>query len=176
KAHACPNSCPRVDHAATWLRRCLGQIGGVELAKTTRYLAQMHLQIQKLITHDDKVIARFTNGGTNVGPFLNNPPAIEPLKAPLLSKVPRLPPCQVMSSDHVFDGPVRCRASALRRRSNPVSGTYTVHPAAAKRDSKVFHPTLGGDVLPCTPRASASKTTQTTGARPSNSPSPASVS
>jgi predicted ester cyclase len=31
----------------------------------------MHLEIHELIAHDDKVIARFTNSGTNVGPFLN---------------------------------------------------------------------------------------------------------
>jgi hypothetical protein len=37
--------------------------------------ADMHLEIHELIAHDDKVVARFTNGGTNVGPFLNNPPA-----------------------------------------------------------------------------------------------------
>jgi steroid delta-isomerase-like uncharacterized protein len=34
----------------------------------------MHLEIHELIAHDDKVVARFTNSGTNVGPFLNNPP------------------------------------------------------------------------------------------------------
>jgi predicted ester cyclase len=34
----------------------------------------MHLQIHELIAHGDKVVARFTNSGTNSGPFLNNPP------------------------------------------------------------------------------------------------------
>jgi predicted ester cyclase len=36
--------------------------------------ANMHLEIHELIAHDDKVVARFTNSGTNIGPFLNNPP------------------------------------------------------------------------------------------------------
>jgi predicted ester cyclase len=34
----------------------------------------MHLEIHELIAHDDKVIARFTNSGTNIGRFLNRPP------------------------------------------------------------------------------------------------------
>ena len=34
----------------------------------------MHLEIHELIAHNDRVIARFTNSGTNVGPFLGNPP------------------------------------------------------------------------------------------------------
>ena len=33
----------------------------------------MHLEIHELIAHGDKVVARFTNSGTNTGPFLNNP-------------------------------------------------------------------------------------------------------
>ena len=33
----------------------------------------MHLEIHELIAHEDKVVARFTNSGTNVGPFMNNP-------------------------------------------------------------------------------------------------------
>ena len=43
-------------------------------ANASGAFADMHLEIHELITHDDKVIARFTNSGTNVGPFLNNPP------------------------------------------------------------------------------------------------------
>jgi predicted ester cyclase len=39
-----------------------------------RAFANMHLEIHELIAHDDKVVARFTNSGTNIGPFLNNPP------------------------------------------------------------------------------------------------------
>jgi predicted ester cyclase len=36
--------------------------------------AGMHLEIHELIEHGDKVVVRFTNSGTNVGPFLNRPP------------------------------------------------------------------------------------------------------
>jgi steroid delta-isomerase-like uncharacterized protein len=36
--------------------------------------AEMRLEIHELIAHDDKVVARFTNSGTNIGPFLNQPP------------------------------------------------------------------------------------------------------
>ena len=36
--------------------------------------ADMHLEIHEVITHSNKVVARFTNSGTNIGPFLNNPP------------------------------------------------------------------------------------------------------
>lgn len=36
--------------------------------------ADMHLEIHELIAHDDKVVARFTNSGTNIGSFLNQPP------------------------------------------------------------------------------------------------------
>jgi predicted ester cyclase len=36
--------------------------------------ANTHLEIHELIAHGDKVIVRFTNSGTNIGPFLNNPP------------------------------------------------------------------------------------------------------
>ena len=34
----------------------------------------MHLDIHDVIAKDDKVVLRFTNSGTNVGPFMNNPP------------------------------------------------------------------------------------------------------
>lgn len=34
----------------------------------------MHLEIHDVIAKDDKVVLRFTNRGTNVGPFMNNPP------------------------------------------------------------------------------------------------------
>lgn len=34
----------------------------------------MHLELDDLIAHDDKVVARFTNSGTNTGAFLNHPP------------------------------------------------------------------------------------------------------
>jgi steroid delta-isomerase-like uncharacterized protein len=34
----------------------------------------MHLEIHEVIARDDKVILRFTNSGTNVGPFMGSPP------------------------------------------------------------------------------------------------------
>jgi predicted ester cyclase len=34
----------------------------------------MYLDIHDVIAKDDKVVLRFTNSGTNVGPFMNNPP------------------------------------------------------------------------------------------------------
>ncbi len=34
----------------------------------------MHLEVHEIIARDDKVVLRFTNSGTNVGPFMNNPP------------------------------------------------------------------------------------------------------
>jgi predicted ester cyclase len=34
----------------------------------------MHLEIHELIAPGDKVVARFTNSATNIGPFLDNPP------------------------------------------------------------------------------------------------------
>jgi predicted ester cyclase len=33
----------------------------------------MHLEIHDVIAGGDKVVLRFTNSGTNVGPFMNNP-------------------------------------------------------------------------------------------------------
>ena len=43
-------------------------------ANATGAFTDMDLEIHELIAHDDKVIARFTSSGTNIGPFLNNPP------------------------------------------------------------------------------------------------------
>ena len=43
-------------------------------ANSAGAFVDMHLEIHELIAHRDKVVARFTNSGTNVGPFLNNPP------------------------------------------------------------------------------------------------------
>ncbi len=34
----------------------------------------MHLEIHEIVACDDKVVVRFTNSGTNVGPFMGNPP------------------------------------------------------------------------------------------------------
>ena len=33
----------------------------------------MHLEIHEVIAHDDKVVLRFTNSGTNVGSFMGRP-------------------------------------------------------------------------------------------------------
>ena len=35
----------------------------------------MHLEIHDTIASDDQVVLRFTNSGTNVGPFMGNPAA-----------------------------------------------------------------------------------------------------
>jgi predicted ester cyclase len=35
----------------------------------------MHLEIHEVIANGDKVVLRFTNSGTNVGPFMGNPPS-----------------------------------------------------------------------------------------------------
>jgi steroid delta-isomerase-like uncharacterized protein len=43
-------------------------------ANAASAFADMHLEIHELIAHEDKVVARFTNSGTNIGPFLNHPP------------------------------------------------------------------------------------------------------
>ena len=34
----------------------------------------MHLEIHEVIATADKVVLRFTNSGTNIGPFMCNPP------------------------------------------------------------------------------------------------------
>src|SRR5262245_64250283 len=36
--------------------------------------ADMHLEIHDIIARDDKVVVRFTNSGTNIGPFMAHPP------------------------------------------------------------------------------------------------------
>jgi predicted ester cyclase len=67
-------------HDMTWHGGSLGSFDNRGAFKTftaanaTAAFAGMHLEIHELIAHDDKVIARFTNSGTQVGPFLNNPP------------------------------------------------------------------------------------------------------
>jgi predicted ester cyclase len=64
----------------TWHGGSLGTYEGRDAfkaftaANASGAFADMHLEIHELIAHDDNVIARFTNSGTNVGPFLNNPP------------------------------------------------------------------------------------------------------
>jgi limonene-1,2-epoxide hydrolase len=64
----------------TWHGGSLGTYQGREAVKEfTRADAagafvDMHLEIHELIAHDDKVVVRFTNSGTNIGSFLNQPP------------------------------------------------------------------------------------------------------
>jgi predicted ester cyclase len=64
----------------TWHGGSLGTYQGREAFKEfTRANAagafvDMHLEIHELIAHDDKVVVRFTNSGTNIGSFLNQPP------------------------------------------------------------------------------------------------------
>jgi steroid delta-isomerase-like uncharacterized protein len=62
-----------------WRGGSLGEIHGIDAYK--RYLAAnatgaftgMHLVIQEVITENDKVVVRFTNSGTQTGPFLGTP-------------------------------------------------------------------------------------------------------
>jgi acetyl esterase len=42
-------------------------------ANTAGAWADMHLEIHEVVASGDKVIVRFTNSGTNVGPFMNRP-------------------------------------------------------------------------------------------------------
>jgi predicted ester cyclase len=64
----------------TWHGGSLGHYQGRDAfkqfaeANAAGAFANMHLEVQELIAHEDKVIARFTNSGTNVGSFLGNPP------------------------------------------------------------------------------------------------------
>jgi predicted ester cyclase len=43
-------------------------------ANATSAWSNMHLEIHEVIATADKVVLRFTNSGTNVGPFMGNPP------------------------------------------------------------------------------------------------------
>jgi predicted ester cyclase len=64
----------------SWHGGSLGTYQGREVfkrftaANAAGAFADMHLAIHKLIAHGDTVVVRFTNSGTNVGPFLNRPP------------------------------------------------------------------------------------------------------
>jgi hypothetical protein len=42
------------------------------IANATRAWDDMLLEIHEVIANDDKVVLRFTNSGTNVGPFMSN--------------------------------------------------------------------------------------------------------
>ena len=44
-------------------------------ANATSAWSEMHLEIREIIATGDKVVLRFTNSGTNVGPFMGNPPS-----------------------------------------------------------------------------------------------------
>jgi predicted ester cyclase len=67
-------------HDMTWHGGSLGSFEdrnafkAFTAANATTAFAGMHLEIHELIAQGDKVVARFTNSGTNVGPFLGNPP------------------------------------------------------------------------------------------------------
>jgi predicted ester cyclase len=43
-------------------------------AAATSAWSDMHLEINEVIASGDKVVLRFTNSGTNTGPFMGNPP------------------------------------------------------------------------------------------------------
>jgi predicted ester cyclase len=43
-------------------------------ANATSAWSDMHLEIHEVIATGDKVVLRFTNSGTNIGPFMGNPP------------------------------------------------------------------------------------------------------
>jgi predicted ester cyclase len=43
------------------------------VAAATRSFSGMHLTVHEAIVRDDKVVLRFTNSGSNVGPFMDSP-------------------------------------------------------------------------------------------------------
>src|SRR5438552_14741301 len=63
-----------------WHGGSLGTFEGKDASKaftqanSTGAFADMHLEIREFIVGGDRVVARFTNSGTNLGPILNNPP------------------------------------------------------------------------------------------------------
>ena len=62
-----------------WQGGSLGEIQGIEAykqfaaANATGAFANMHLSIHEVIAVGDKVVVRFTNSGTQIGPFLGTP-------------------------------------------------------------------------------------------------------
>ena len=64
----------------TWHGGSLGTFDGKDAyvrfasANVTGAFENMHLEIHDVIARDDKVVLRFTNSGTNIGPFMNHPP------------------------------------------------------------------------------------------------------
>jgi predicted ester cyclase len=77
---------PAVNHE-TWaddMTRHGGSLGTFEgraafeaasAANATGAWSEMHLEIHEVIANGDKVVLPFTNSGTNVGPFMGNPPS-----------------------------------------------------------------------------------------------------
>jgi acetyl esterase len=63
----------------TWHGGSMGTIEGKDAykafaaANAAGAWDHMHLDIHEIVAHDDKVVVRFTNSGTNVGPFMGNP-------------------------------------------------------------------------------------------------------
>src|SRR5690242_8880455 len=64
----------------TWHGGSLGTFEGKAALKkafsanATSAWSNMHLEIHEVIATADKVVMRFTNSGTNIGPFMGNPP------------------------------------------------------------------------------------------------------
>ncbi len=62
-----------------WQGGSLGEIRGIETYKqfmatnTAGAFANMHLSIHEVIAAGDKVVVRFTNSGTQIGPFFGTP-------------------------------------------------------------------------------------------------------
>lgn len=63
----------------TWHGGSMGTFKGKDAYKTfaaanaAAAWADMRLEIHEIVARDDKVVVRFTNSGTNVGPFMSNP-------------------------------------------------------------------------------------------------------
>jgi predicted ester cyclase len=64
----------------TWHGGSMGTIEGRDAykefvaANASGAFADMRLEVHEVVAAGDKVVVRFTNSGTNVGPFLGNPP------------------------------------------------------------------------------------------------------
>jgi predicted ester cyclase len=68
------------DEEMTWNGGSLGTFRGRDAytafmrANVTGAFEGMHLTIHDVVAHEDKVVLRFTNSGTNVGSFMGRPP------------------------------------------------------------------------------------------------------
>jgi acetyl esterase len=64
----------------TWHGGSMGTVEGLDAykafvaANASGAFADMRLEVHEIVAAGDKVVVRFTNSGTNVGPFLGNPP------------------------------------------------------------------------------------------------------